>query len=127
MHVAGSWKSPDVRVFVDGVLVKTEACGNFTSFIEPTSVFSIGRSDTGALPFKGRIDDVRYGLGAFTSAFDPSSLSCGAGGQLLIDFEGVSLTETDAVPETCSVVNSDGVVGAGAGSDSADPAFICDF
>jgi hypothetical protein len=127
VHVAGSWKAPDVRLFVDGVLVKIEPCGNFTSFVEPTSYFSIGRSDTGALPFKGRLDDVRYGLGAFTSNFDPSALSCSAGGQLLIDFEGVSLTETDAVPETCSVVSADGVVGGGAGSDLSDPVFICDF
>ncbi len=123
-HVLASFQSPDARVFVDGQLVASDACNGDGSNIDPASIFTVGRSQTGVFPFAGSLDDVAYYAQAFSAPFDPSTLGCGSNAQLRYSFDAVTPGRTSTIVEDCGP-SVDAEVGTGPGSDASDPTFSC--
>lgn len=122
-HVLGSFSFPTLRVFVDGQLAGEAEC-NATSNIDPTSVVTVGRSQTGVFPFGGSMDDVAYYAQPFAAAFDPAQLGCGSSAAMRYSFDNTSIGRQSAVEEDCGT-SADAQVGSASGPDASDPQFIC--
>lgn len=123
VHILGSYASPDARIFIDGNQAGSADCPDQPSNIEPDSVLTIGRSQTGVFPYAGLADDILYLPSAVTTAFDPSSLGCD-NAELVYTFDGVAPGETGSVPEACSGAPAL-TVGDEPGADDSDPAILC--
>ncbi|NUP12217.1 MAG: LamG domain-containing protein [Polyangiaceae bacterium] len=123
VHILGSFASPTARVFINGELAAEVQCSDALPIIEPDSVFSIGRSETGVFPYAGDIDHVEYFSTAVTESFDPSTIDCDLAA-LRFDFEATEAGEGSFVPEACAA-SITARVGEVEGADESDPAFAC--
>lgn len=123
VHLLGSYSAPTARIFINGQPAGELTCPDSPTNIEPDSVFTIGRSQTGVFPFDGDIDRVEYLPTAFTAAFDPASIDCGSA-DAIYEFDGVAAGESSAVADSCGkTVNAQ--VGSAKGADASDPTFAC--
>lgn len=122
-HILGSFTQDEMLMFVDGQPAGSAACGSPCN-IDPTSIVTVGRSETGVFPYAGSIDDVAYYAQAFSSAFEPVSLGCGSGAALRYSFDAVTAGRASTVTEDCGP-SADAQVGSAAGADPSDPTFSC--
>ncbi len=110
VHLLGSYDGTTARLFIQGALAASEACG--APNIDSLATFTIGRSSTNLYPFAGELDDVAYYGYALVEDFDAAELGC-TNAKFRVDFDDITGVR---VLDACGSSN-----GAAYGVDPVDP------